>query len=293
MGDTLQAGEYSALKTPDQLEQERIARQQDRQRLEREMQGYSTAIPALQKQMDEAEAKNDMATVARLALQLQQMASAEEQARLSLNEIKKATPKEVSADSLYAQLVEARDKGDYAKVSEIAQQLDAINKQRALETRTVPSETRPGEVRAMPEEQMDMFAPGYEKRQLQQDIAEIEEGFGKFETEAERKKREAQTQQQQALFEQGQEYEQTLAEREIGKQFELSPEQYAEALRKGQAPEETQKVLYRNVPVEGTTGPTRRVPYVIDAQGRATDITEAEAARLEKQEPVISKGSSH
>jgi len=295
MGDTLQAGEYSPLKTPQQLDEERLAKQdelrQEQLRLEQEMRGYSTAIPALQKQMDEAEARNDMATVSRLALQLQQLATAEEQARVALGEAKKALPKEVSADSLYAQMAEARSTGDYAKVSQIAQQLDAINKQRAAETRMVPSEIRPGEVRAMPEEQMDMFAPGYEKRQLQQDIAEIEEGFGKFETEAERKKREAQTQQQQALFAQGQEYEQQLTEREVGKQFELTPEQYAQALRKGQVPEQRQKVLYRDVPVEGTTGPTRRVPYIVDAQGKAKDITDAEAARIEKETLVGGKTS--
>jgi hypothetical protein len=295
MGDQLQAGEYSALKTPQELDEERLAKQdelrQEQLRLEQEMRGYSTAIPALQKQMDEAEARNDMATVSRLALQLQQLATAEEKARVALDEAKKAQPKEVSADSLYTQMAEARSVGDYAKVSQIAQQLDAINKQRAAETRTIPSEVKPGEIRAMPEEQMDMFAPGYEKRQLQQDIFEIEEGFGKFETEAERKKREAQTQQQQALFTQGEEYEQQLTEREVGKQFELSPEQYAQALRKGKAPETPQKVLYRNVPIEGTTGPTRRQPYIVDAQGKAQDITDTEAARIEKGEPAISKTS--
>jgi hypothetical protein len=295
MGDTLQAGEFSQLKTAQEQAEETTAKQeearQEQIRLQKQLRNYGNAIPDLQRQLDEAEAKNDMASVSRLALQIQQMSTAEEQAKKELFDVNKLVPAEVSADSLYAQMVKAREEGDYAKVSRIAQQLDAINKQRAAETRMVPSETRPGEVRAMPEEQMDMFAPGYEKRQLQQDISEIEEGFGTFETEAQRKKREAQTQQQQALFTQGEDYEQQLTEREIGKQFELTPEQYAQALRKGQAPEAPQKVLYRDVPVEGTTGPTRRVPYIVDAQGRAKDITETEAARLEKGEPAISKTS--
>jgi len=296
MGDTLQAGEYSTLKTPQQIDEERIAKQgearQEQIRLQKQLRNYGNAIPDLQRQLDEAEAKNDMASVSRLALQIQQMSTAEEQAKKELFDVNKLVPAEVSADSLYAQMVKAREEGDYAKVSQIAQQLDVINKQRAAETRMVPRETMPGEVRAMPEEQMDMFAPGYEKRQLKEDIAEIEEGFGAFETEAQRKKREAQTQQQQALFTQGEEYEQKLTEREVGRQFELTPEQYAQALRKGQAPEEKQKVLYRDVPVEGTTGPTRRAPYIVDAQGRAKDITETEAARLEKGEPAISKSSA-
>ena len=286
MGDTLQAGEFSQLKTAQEQAEETTAKQeearQEQIRLQKQLRNYGNAIPDLQRQLNEAESKNDMASVARLALQIQQMSTAEEQAKKELFDVNKLVPAEVSADSLYAQMVKAREEGDYAKVSQIAQQLDTINKQRAAETRMVPSETRPGEVRAMPEEQMDMFAPGYEKRQLKEDIAEIEEGFGTFETEAQRKKREAQTQQQQALFTQGEDYEQQLTEREIGKQFELTPEQYAQALRKGQAPEEKQKVLYRDVPVEGTTGPTRRVPYIVDAQGRAKDITDIEAARLEK-----------
>ena len=296
MGDTLQAGEYSTLKTPQQIDEERIAKQgearQEQIRLQKQLRNYGNAIPDLQRQLDEAEAKNDMASVSRLALQIQQMSTAEEQAKKELFDVNKLVPAEVSADSLYAQMVKAREEGDYAKVSQIAQQLDVINKQRAAETRMVPRETMPGEVRAMPEEQMDMFAPGYEKRQLKEDIAEIEEGFGTFETEAQRKTREAQTQQQQALFTQGEEYEQKLTEREVGRQFELTPEQYAQALRKGQAPEEKQKVLYRDVPIEGTTGPTRRAPYIVDAQGRAKDITETEAARLEKGEPAISKSSA-
>ena len=102
--------------------------------------------------------------------------------------------------------------------------------------------------KTQPTVQEDMFAPGWEQALTKKNIAEIEEGFGTPPArEAKPSKAEAQ---QTALFEQGQELEDALSEREVGKSMELTPEQYADALRRGYTPGEggaQPKVLYRKV----------------------------------------------
>lgn len=282
MGDTTLAGEYSLLKdpvqkrldalnkiasdmgytqeelkdkTPDELHQMLTTKATV------DLQTNDRVIPAMQQQIEAAREKGDWDTVQRLAKQLEPMGPADEALKKTLKDLNKLAPKEVDFDSVSNALKKAVAENDYAKAAQLAEVLKGAP----------PKEKTPV--------QEDMFAPGYEKRAIQRDIAEIEEGFGA--PPAREQKPSKAEQQQTALFEQSQEMEDVLDERELGKSFELTPEQYADALRKGYNPAEVgqaPKVLYRKVDTK--TG-TQRIPYVIDANGMARDITDAEAAKLE------------
>jgi len=262
-----------------------------RTRTQDDMAALRRIVPELQTQLNTALQENNMDRVIELSKQLEQITPQENNLAAIQKQIKALLPKEVDADAVERALKKAVDSGDFGKAQELAVQLRDLTAQQKAKSQTVPSTTLGRNVQAIPTEQTDMFAPGYEQKALKQDIAEIEEGFGQPPAREEKPSKDAQ--QQTALFDQGQELEETLNERELGKSFELTPEQYADALRKGTAPEETPatKVLYRQVPISGTSGPTKRVAYTVDSKGVSRDLSEKEAAALETQEPVLSKSA--
>ena len=312
MGDTTVAGKFSELPDAERKRTEKVTElakelgytDEDlaqkstdevfdlvRTRTQDDMAALRRIVPELQTQLNTALQENNMDRVIELSKQLEQITPQENNLAAIQKQIKALLPKEVDADAVERALKKAVDSGDFGKAQELAVQLRDLNAQQKAKAQTVPSTTLGRNVQAIPTEQTDMFAPGYEQKALKQDIAEIEEGFGQPPAREEKPSKAAQ--QQTALFEQGQELEETLNERELGKSFELTPEQYADALRKGTAPEETPatKVLYRQVPISGTSGPTRRVAYTVDSKGVSRDLSEKEAAALETQEPVLSKSA--
>jgi hypothetical protein len=228
--------------------------------------------PKLQARLEEAKTANNLPQIGVLSRQLAELEKAESLAEKGKAKALKVVPVE-DPEILQTQLKTALEKNNYAKAAELSEQLQKVQ---ALAPVEMPGKTQPTV-------QEDMFAPGWEQALTKKDIAEIEEGFGQPPARAEKpSKAEAQ---QTALFEQGQELEETLSEREIGKSMELTPEQYADALRRGYNPSELgtePKVLYRQVQ---TAQGTKRVPYVVDVNGMARDLTEAEAAKLESAEP--------
>lgn len=312
MGDTTVAGKFSELPDAERKRTEKVTElakelgytDEDlaqkstdevfdlvRTRTQDDMAALRRIVPELQTQLNTALQENNMDRVIELSKQLEQITPQENNLAAIQKQIKALLPKEVDADAVERALKKAVDSGDFGKAQELAVQLRDLNAQQKAKAQTVPSTTLGRNVQAIPTEQTDMFAPGYEQKALKQDIAEIEEGFGQPPAREEKPSKAAQ--QQTALFEQGQELEEVLDERELSKSFELTPEQYADALRKGTAPEETPatKVLYRQVPISGTSGPTRRVAYTVDSKGVSRDLSEKEAAALETQEPVLSKSA--
>jgi hypothetical protein len=312
MGDTTVTGKYSTLRGEEEKRAEKITELAKglgytdadlaqktpdevfdlvRTRAQNETDALRRTVPDLQAQLDAALKANNMDRVIELSRQLEQMAPAETSLAAIQKQIKALMPKEVDADAVEKALQKAVDSGDFGKAQELAVQLRDLNAQQKAQAQTVSSATLGRNVRAMPAEQTDMFAPGYEQKALKQDIAEIEEGFGNQPAREEKQSKAAQ--QQTALFEQGQELEEKLDERELGKSFELTPEQYADSLRRGAIQEETPatKVLYRQVPISGTSGPTKRVAYTVDEKGVSRDLSEKEAAELEAQGPALSKSA--
>jgi hypothetical protein len=170
----------------------------------------------------------------------------------------------------------------------------------------------PRNIRALPTEQVDMFGADFQKeldqrdrQQAQQDIEQITE-----------KQPESQVSRDEDLFTAEKDYEEVIKIKEEGKKKALTPEEYADSLSRGidpdfvgpeaQAGKAAPKVLYREVPKERAptdvrtllstpaagklpTGPTVRIPYIVDEKGVSRDLTEKEAKELQEQEPKVAK----
>jgi hypothetical protein len=260
-----------------------------RDRTQTDLAQMSRVIPDLQAQITAAVQANDMARVAELSRQLKQLTPAEESLKSVQKEIAKLQPKEADPDAVKRALQKAIDSGDFAKAETLAQELQTLQKEQGPVAPKIPSPVSARAIQAIPTEQTDMFGAPYqrqldvaEQKQAQQDIEQITE------TQPAEQKQTA----EDDLFAQTEAIDEARVEKDIGKQFELTPEQYADALRKGTAPEEAAapKVLYRQVPISGTTGPTKRVAYTVDEKGVSKDLSEKEAAALQEQ-PTLAKSA--
>jgi hypothetical protein len=329
MGDTTVAGEYSELRdnaskraekimglakglgyTDNDLVQKSSEEVFDlvRERTRTDMEQLRRIVPEMQSQMAAAMKANDMDRVTELSRQLKAYAPAEENLKGIQRQLSALQPKTVDPEAIKKALQKAIDIGDFEKAEKLAQELKSQtytevvdgkevrllkDEQRAVAPK-VPSIALARKVQAVPTEQVDMFGAPYQRqldvadqKQAQQDIADITE------TQPQEQRSTA----EDDMFAQADAIDEARVEKDIGKQFELTPEQYADALRKGTAPEETPaaKVLYRRVPTNDTTTPlgplTKRVAYTVDEKGVSRDLSEKEAAALEAQEPVLNRSA--
>jgi hypothetical protein len=312
MGDTTVAGKYSELPDAERKRTEKVTalakelgytdadleqKSTDevfdlvRNRTRTDMEQLRRTVPDLQARLDAAVKANDMDSVVQISKQLEQMAPAEQRLNAFQKQINALQPKEVDRAALEKALQKAIASEDYAKAQEIAVQLQQTP---AVEALKIPSPVSARAVQAVPTEQVDMFGAPYQRqldvadqKQAQQDIADITESQPK----------EQPSTAEDDMFAQADAIDEARVQKDIGKQFELTPEQYADALRKGTAPEETPatKVLYRRVPTNDTTTPlgplTKRVAYTVDEKGVSRDLSEKEAAALEAQEPVLNRST--
>jgi len=283
-----------------------------RERVTTDLEQARRVVPDLQKQMQDAMAKQDMQRVIALSKQLEKMAPAEESLRSTLKQLNQLVPTEADIGSVRKALQKALDNGDFGKAQTLAAQLDKLQTTQAGLDRKLPGEVTPRNIQALPTEQVDMFGADFQKQldikdqqQAQQDIEQITE-----------KQPELQVSRDEDLFAAEQEYEESIKAKEEGKKKTLTPEEYADSLRRGVDPDyvgpepakgqAAPKVLYREVPKEraptdiGTvlstpaagklpTGPTVRIPYIIDEKGVSRDLTEKEAKELQTQEPKVAK----
>ena len=283
-----------------------------RERVTTDLEQTRRVIPDLQKQLQDAMAKQDMDRVISLSKQLEKLAPAEENLRTTIKQLDKLTPAEADLGSVRKALQKALDNGDFGKAQTLAAQLGKLQTTQAGVERKIPGEATPRNIRALPTEQVDMFGAEFQKeldvkdqQQAQQDIEQITE-----------KQPESQVSRDEDLFAAEQEYEESIKAREEGKKKTLTPEEYADSLRRGIDPDyvgpepakgqAAPKVLYREVPEEKAptdvrtllstpaagklpTGPTKRVPYIVDEKGVSRDLTEKEAKELEAQEPKVAK----
>ena len=249
--------------------------------------GYSDA--ELATTPTEALSQIALGRVAELSRQLKQLTPAEESLKSVQKEIAKLQPKEADPDAVKRALQKAIDNGDFDKAETLAQELQKLQKEQGAAAPKIPSPTSARAIQAIPTEQTDMFGAPYQ-RQL--DVAEQKQEQQDTEQITEMQPAEQAQTAEDDLFAQTEAIDEARVEKDLGKQFELTPEQYADALRKGTAPEEAPapKVLYRQVPISGTTGPTKRVAYVVDEKGVSKDLSEKEVAALQEQ-PTLAKSS--
>lgn len=200
-----------------------------RERVTTDLEQTRRVVPDLQKQLEEAKNKQDMQRVIALSKQLDGLKPAESQLTSALKQLNQMVPAEADINSVRKALDKAISTEDYAKAQTLAAQLEKLQTTQAAIERKVPGEVGNQQVRAMPTEQEDMFAPGFEERWKQQDIEELQTRGATVnaqpgvETTAQKKAAEQQT----ALFESGQEYEEKLQAKEEGKKKSLTPEEYA------------------------------------------------------------------
>ena len=272
-----------------------------RERVTTDLEQAKRVVPDLLNQLKDARAKQDTQRVISLSKQLEKMVPAEESLKGTLKQLDKLTPAEADLGSVRKALDKALDNGDFAKAQTLAAQLEKLETTQAGLERKTPSVSFPGEVKALPTEQLDMFAPGFEERFKQEDIEELQNRGASVsaqpgvETAAQKKAAEQQT----ALFESEQEYEESIRTKEEGKKKSLTPEEYAESLSRGIDPDfvgpeartgkAAPKVLYRRVPSTSPKEVTRSIPYIVDEKGVSRDLTEKEAKELQEQEPKVAK----
>ena len=283
-----------------------------RERVTTDLEQVKRVVPDLQKQLQDAMGQQDMQRVISLSKQLEKLAPAEENYKSTLKQLDKLTPKEADLGATRKALQKALDDGDFAKAQKLAAQLDTLQTTQAGLERKVPGEAMPRNIRALPTEQVDMFGADFQaeldqkdRQQAQQDIEQITE-----------KQPASQVSKDEDLFTAEQEYEESIKAREEGKKKTLTPEEYADSLSRGidpdfvgpeaQAGKAAPKVLYREVPKERAptdvrtllstppagklpTGPTVRIPYIVDEKGVSRDLTEKEAKELQEQEPKVAK----
>jgi hypothetical protein len=283
-----------------------------RERVTTDLEQVKRVVPDLQKQLQDAMGKQDMQRVIGLSKQLEKLAPAEESYKSTLKQLDKLTPKEADLGATRKALQKALDDGDFAKAQTLAAQLEKLQTTQAGLERKVPGEAVPRNIRALPTEQVDMFGADFQaeldqkdRQQAQQDIEQITE-----------KQPESQVSRDEDLFTAEQDYEEVIKTKEEGKKKSLTPEEYAESLSRGIDPDfvgpeartgkAAPKVLYREVPKERAptdvrtllstpaagklpTGPTVRIPYIVDEKGVSRDLTEKEAKDLLEQEPKVAK----
>jgi hypothetical protein len=283
-----------------------------RERATTDLEQTKRVVPDLLNQLQDARAKQDMQRVISLSKQLEKMVPAEESLKGTLKQLNKLAPAEADLGSVRKALDKALDNGDFAKAQTLAAELDKLQTTQAGLDRKLPGEAMPRNIRALPTEQVDMFGADFQaeldqkdRQQAQQDIEQITE-----------KQPASQVSRDEDLFTAEQEYEESIKAREEGKKKTLTPEEYADSLSRGIDPDfvgpeastgkAAPKVLYREVPKERAptdvrtllstpaagklpTGPTVRIPYIVDEKGVSRDLTEKEAKDLLEQEPKVAK----
>ena len=283
-----------------------------RERVTTDLEQTRRVVPDLQKQLEEAKNKQDMQRVIALSKQLAGLQPAESQLTSTLKQLNQLAPAEVDINVVRKALDKAISTEDYAKAQTLAAQLEKLQATQTGIERKIPGEVTPRNIRALPTEQVDMFGAEFqnelkqkEQQQAQQDIEQITE-----------KQPESQVSGEEELLAAEKEYEESIKAREEGKKKSLTPEEYADSLRRGIDPDyvgpepskgqAAPKVLYREVPEEKAptdvrtllsyppagklpSGPTKRVPYIVDEKGVSRDLSEKEAKELLAQEPKVAK----
>lgn len=314
MGDQTVAGQYSPLQDAETKRAQKIASAAQNlgytetdlqemtpddvhsmltERTQNELAQLSRVLPDLQKQIQTAKNDKDFERVVALSKQLAQLGPAEDRLLATRKELVKLAAPTVNTAALDKELQLAIDSQDFEKAAKIATQLKGVQHIEG-EPFKVPGMLGRN-VEALPTEQMDMFSPAFEKQMAQKEQEQNQQAKEQI-TEI---KPTTAVSKDEALLEQEQEYEDALKQKEANKKKELTPEEYTDALRRGidpdyvgpeaQTNQAASKVLYRNVPISGTTGPTRRVAYTVDEKGVSRDLTDKEAEALQAQPTKLAK----
>ena len=208
-----------------------------KQKLAQDVEENNRVLSLLTAQRDIFSQANQMDKVATLNRQLGQVKKTTDTAEDLYKQVGKLAGPEFDPDEADAKRKQAEDKGDFEAAAKYAEQLHAWNQKNFAMRDKVRSEAAPGtSVEAIPKEQMDLFAPGYETKQDKAELEDIESMYqGERGTAASRERLEKIKNKPSAdelMMQQEEEYQRDLDQRDIVKSMTLYPEQYLASLRK-------------------------------------------------------------
>ena len=218
-----------------------------KQKLTQDIEEQNRVLPLLTAQRDAAAQANQMDKVATLNRQLGEISKNGEAVKDLYKQVDKLAGPEFDPDATDAKRKKAEETGDFEAAAKYAEQLHAWNQKNFAMRDKLRSEAAPGtSVEAIPKEQMDLFAPGYETRQEKAEIEDIESLYqGERGTAASRERLEklkAKPSADELMLQQEEEYQRGLDERDIAQSMTLTPQQYLTSLQKQIAPDVTDAI---------------------------------------------------
>jgi len=218
-----------------------------KQKLTQDIEEQNRVLPLLTAQRDAAAQANQMDKVATLNRQLGEISKNGEAVKDLYKQVDKLAGPEFDPDATDAKRKKAEETGDFEAAAKYAEQLHAWNQKNFAMRDKLRSEAAPGtSVEAIPKEQMDLFAPGYETRQEKAEIEDIESLYqGERGTAASRERLEklkAKPSADELMLQQEEEYQRGLDERDIAQSMTLTPQQYLTSLQKQIAPDVTNAI---------------------------------------------------
>jgi hypothetical protein len=267
MGDETVQGQYSLL-PPNQLQKNAFALAEKanlpaeslqgmapdevlattKQKLSQDITENNRVLQLLTAQRDAAAQANQMDKVATLNRQLGEISKNGETVKDLYKQVDKLAGPEFDPDVADAKRKKAEETGDFEAAAKYAEQLHAWNQKNFAMRDKLRSEAAPGtSVEAIPKEQMDLFAPGYETKQEKAEIEDIESLYqGERGTAASRERLEklkAKPSADELMLQQEEEYQRGLDERDVTKSMlTLTPQQYLTSLQKQIAPDVTNAI---------------------------------------------------
>ena len=208
-----------------------------KQKLAQDVEEYNRVLPLLTAQRDDAAQANQMDKVAALNRQLGQLTKNGEDTKTLYKAAEKLAGPEFDPDVADAKRKKAEEDGKFEEAAKYAEQIHEWNQKNFAMRDKVRSEVAPGtSIEALPKEQMDLFAPGYETKQDKAELEDLESTYqGERGTVASRERLEKAKTKPSAdelMMQQEEEYQRELDERDIAKSMTLYPEQYLASLRK-------------------------------------------------------------
>ena len=208
-----------------------------KQKLAQDLEEQTRVLSLLTTQRDAAAQANQMDKVATLNRQLGQVKKTNVTAEDLYKQVNKLAGPEFDPDVADAKRKKAEETGDFEAAAKYAEQLHAWNQKNFAMRDKVRSEATPGtSVEAIPKEQMDLFAPGYETKQDKAELEDLESTYqGERGTASSRERLEklkAKPSADELMLQQEEEYKRGLDERDIAQSMTLTPQQYLASLQK-------------------------------------------------------------
>ena len=149
-----------------------------KQKLAQDLKEQNRILPLLIEQRDAAAKANQMDRVAIINRQLGQLSKTTEETDKLFKEVNKFIVPEFDPDAADAKRKKAEETGDFETAAKYAEQLHAWNQKNFALQDKLRSQVAPAtSIQAVPKEQMDLFAPGYEAKQDKAELEDIESTY--------------------------------------------------------------------------------------------------------------------